>query len=381
MLVAFLQLHRRTLLAVLPATALAGCAAGAGAPAPVPVPATASSQAVPTVEMVPGELHDGQAAALVVRSPGADSIAFESENGIDRYWAHGGELRTTITPDFGDRYPVARYAGEYRGQRLDLLRKRARIAVCRRGRCTEHAYEIPVRLPEHNRRSVALTTGFSSVFARRSILGAGRTVLFKEVLTSGVWDARGELALGRWNAQAEGYVGGGEQGGALDVARMIKGDGEGLSYGIAAHVGMMRSEWLDEGPGRGTGRTAWRGAIGPSVMLRGVTMSSLLGVQSDGTETLQISSTRISVNGNLTSVRHPLTITAEKTFAFGGGPIISRRRDARERLTAGIRVLDDVAVSIGVSSHRIAWPQARAADDLRASETVITLGGQYSVTW
>jgi hypothetical protein len=84
MLVAFLQLHRRTLLAVLPATALAGCAAGAGAPAPVPVPATASSQAVPTVEMVPGELHDGQAAALVVRSPGADSIAFESENGIDR---------------------------------------------------------------------------------------------------------------------------------------------------------------------------------------------------------------------------------------------------------------------------------------------------------
>ena len=60
---------------------------------------------------------------------------------------------------------------------------------------------------------------------------------------------------------------------------------------------------------------------------------------------------------------------------------MSRRRDALERITAGIRVVDGVALNIGVSSHRIAWPEARASDDLRASETVITLGGQYSVTW
>ncbi|HYC31923.1 MAG TPA: hypothetical protein VEB59_06505, partial [Gemmatimonadales bacterium] len=116
MLVAFLHLHRRTTHVALPAVALAacvtGCAAGAagGSPEPAPAPGALS------VEMMPRVLHEGQAAALVVRSPGADSIAFESENGIDRYWAHGGELRTTITADFGDRVPVVRYAGAYRGR-------------------------------------------------------------------------------------------------------------------------------------------------------------------------------------------------------------------------------------------------------------------------
>jgi hypothetical protein len=116
-------------------------------------------------------------------------------------------------------------------------------------------------------------------------------------------------------------------------------------------------------------------------MLKGITASSLLGIYSDGIETLQISSTRVSVNGNLTSVRHPVTLTAEKSFAFGGGAIISRRRDALERLTAGIRVVDDLAIQVGVSSHRLAWPEADPSEDLRASETVLTLGGQYSVTW
>jgi hypothetical protein len=330
--------------------------------------------------MLPDVVRDGQPALLVVRSAGADSIVLESGNGVDRYWSHGPELRATIGADFGDAVPVMRYAVERDGRHLDLLKKPVRIAVCRRGRCTEHAHEIPVRLPERNRRSVALSAGYSSVFARRSILGAGRTVLFKEALTSGVLTARGEMAAGRWNAQAQGFAGGGEHGASLDMARMLKG-GDGLAYGLAVHVGMTRSDWLEEGSGRGPGRTVWRGGIGPSVMLKGVTASSLLGVHSDGVETLQISSTRISVNGNLTSVRHPVTITAEKTFAFGGGPIVSRRRDALERLTAGIRIVDDMALSIGVSSHRIAWPEERPSDDLRASETVITLGGQYSVTW
>jgi hypothetical protein len=96
---------------------------------------------------------------------------------------------------------------------------------------------------------------------------------------------------------------------------------------------------------------------------------------------LQILSTRISINGNLTSVRYPLTLTAEKTFAFGGGPILSRRRDNRERLTAAVMVFDNFAARLGVSSHRLAWPTDHPADDLRASEVLLTLGGQYSLTW
>jgi hypothetical protein len=374
MLVVSSYLDRRIAAAGATVAALAGCGvptttASLG-PEPTPI----------TVEMLPAELREGQPATLVVRSPGADSIVLESANRLDRYWAHGSELQATLTSDFGERAPVERYAVEYAGRRLDLLKKPARIAACRRGRCVEVQYEVPVRLAERNRRSVALSAGYSSVFARRSILGAGRTVLFKEALTSGVLSARGELAAGRWNAQAQGFVGGGEHGGSVDVARMLKG-GEGLSYGLALHVDMTRSDWLEQGPGRGSGRTAWRGGIGPSVMLKGVTASSLLGIYSDGIETLQISSTRVSVNGNLTSVRHPVTLTAEKTFAFGGGAIVSRRRDALERLTAGIRLVDDLALSLGVSSHRIAWPEADPSEDLRASETVITLGGQYSVTW
>ena len=358
------------------ALGLAAC----GMPSSPAAPAPAPEAAPVAIEMLPGELHEGQPAMVVVRSPGADSILLESINGLDRYWVHGPELRALLTTDFGDAVPVERYAVVHAGRRLDLLRKPARIAACRRGRCIEVMHEIPVRLPERNGRSVALSAGYSSVFARRSILGARRTVLFREVLTSGVLTARGEWAAGPWNARAQGFAGRDEHGGSLDLARMLK-RGDGLSYGIAVHADMTRSDWLEQAPGRGSGRTAWRGGIGPAVMLKGVTASSLLGIYSDGLETLQISSTRISVNGNLTSVRHPVTITAEKTFAFGGGAIVSRRRDALERLTAGIRVVDDVAVSVGVSSHRIAWPQADPSDDLRASETVITLGGEYSLSW
>ena len=368
------SLRSRCSLAAGAAVVLAGCS--------VPMQSTRLGPATAPVEveMMPAELHEGQSAELVVRSAGADSIVFESLNGVDRYWIVGPELRAVLTPDFGDPTPVVRYAAHRDERLLDLLKKPARISVCRLGRCTEHYHEIAVRLPERNRRSVALTAGWSSVFARRSILGADRTVLFKEALTSGVWSMHGEWASGRWNAQAQGFTGGGEHGASLDVARMLMG-GESLSYGIALHAGMTHSDWLAAGQGTAPGRTAYRAGIGPSVMLRGITLSSLLGIYSDGLETLQISSTRVSVNGNLTSVRHPVTLTAEKTFAFGGGAIVSRRRDALERLTAAIRVVDDMALNIGVSSRRMAWPEPHPSDDLRATETIITLGGQYSVTW
>ena len=90
---------------------------------------------------------------------------------------------------------------------------------------------------------------------------------------------------------------------------------------------------------------------------------------------------RVSANGNLTSERLPVTITAEKTFAFGGGAIISRRRDALERLTAGIYLVNGFAIDLGVTSHRLAWPNQDPANDLRGSEVTFTLGGQYTLSW
>jgi hypothetical protein len=369
----FRHSRRPLVAAVVVTVALPACSA------PVPSTSLAPEPAPVTIELLPSELQEGRSAALVVRAAGADSIIFESLNGVDRYWADGPELRALITSDFGDRTPKARYAFQWENHTLDRLKKPVRVAVCRRGRCTEHYHELTVRLPERNARSVALSAGWGSVFARRSVVGADRAVLLKEALTRGVWTVEGEMASGGWNVRGAGFTGGGEHGGSLDLSRVILG-GDGLSYGLALHADLSQSDWLS-GAAAGTGRTAYRLGIGPSIMLKGITASSLLGIYDDGVQTLQISSTRISVNGNLTSVRHPVTITAEKTFAFGGGAIVSRRRDAVERLTAGVRVLDDFAVNVGVSSHRAAFPEAHPSDDLRAVETVITLGGQYSVTW
>ena len=54
------------------------------------------------VRMEPAVLRSGQEAMVVVRSPSADSIAIESENGVDRYWSAGPRLRARLSADFGD---------------------------------------------------------------------------------------------------------------------------------------------------------------------------------------------------------------------------------------------------------------------------------------
>jgi hypothetical protein len=259
--------------------------------------------------------------------------------------------------------------------------KPVRIAVCRKGSCQEVHHEIAVKLPVRNQRVVAVTAGWSSVFARRTIRGGDRTVLFEDALTSGVWSLQGEWSAGPWNGRVQGLLGADDRGLWLDLSRVLKG-GDGMSYGLAMHAGVTQNDWLDGGASPlPAHRSAYRAGIGPSIMVKGITASSQFGIYTDGVETLQIASTRLSVNGNLTSIRHPMTITAEKTFAFGGGAIVSRRRDALERLTAAIRVVDDFAVQVGLSSHRIAWPTDDPADDLRASDTRMILGGQYSLTW
>ena len=334
------------------------------------------------MRMRPGILQAGLPAELVVESPGADSIAVESGDGMDRYWSTGPVLTARLTADFGDTGRTVPQAVRWNGHLLDLLQKPARISACKQGRCREFYHEFPRRLLEQNKRTVALTAGWSTVFARRTITGSDRSVLFEKALSNSVWSFQAELAERSWSALAQGFLGPDERGASLDLSRMIKPAGDGLRYGLAVHVGMARPSWLPEQQSPLlTDRTVYQLCVGPSIMIKGLTASTQIGVHTDGVETLQVLSTRVSLNGNLTAVRSPITLSAEKTFSFGGGAIISRRRDALENLSAAVHLVDDFALKVGVTTHRIAWPNEHSSDDLRGAETLITLGGQYSLTW
>jgi hypothetical protein len=357
------------------AVTMAGCA----------IPSSSTQLATGTepvqMQMTPTVLYSGGRTQVTIRSPGADSIAFESENGLDRYWSADSVLTVWLSSDFGDLRPAHRYAPSFKGQTLPYLKRPVRIASCRQGRCREFYREIAVKLPEHNERVVALTAGWSTAFARRSIRGGDETVFLHDALRTGIWTLQGEWSSGKWNGRLQGFAGTGDRGAWLDLSRMLKG-GDDLSYGLAFHAGVTDSDWLDARPGSlAANRTGYRAGIGPSIMVKGITASSQFGIYTDGVETLQIASTRLSINGNLTSVRHPVTLTAEKSFAFGRGAIVARRRDAQERLSAAVRLVDDFALNLGLSSHRISWPDGHPSDDIRASETRVIIGGQYTVTW
>ena len=363
-------------LAVASAVSLAGCAIPEATTRLAPEP-----DAV-TVHLRPELPRSGQSAEVVVESPGADSLVLEADDGLDRISSHGARLVAQIGADFGAGERDGVQYAVRRGKRLlDRLERPVTISSCRGGVCRRYAHTLPVRLPEKNGRTAELTAGYSTIFARRSILGGGSTVLLREVLSSGIWSLNGEWAGRSWNLHAAGYWSQDEHGGSLDLARVLK-HGDEVSYGLAVHAGALRSGWLPERESPLlVDRTALRFAVGPSVILRGITASSQLGIMTDGSETMQIVRTRVSANGNLMSERLPVTISAEKTFAFGGGAIVSRRRDALERLTAGIYVVNGFAIDMGVTSHRLAWPNADPANDLRGSEVTFTLGGQYTLSW
>jgi hypothetical protein len=334
-----------------------------------------------TVRLRPALPSWGESAELTIESPSADSIVFMSENGLDRYSSDSSTLRIRVSSSLGDSVPVNRYAVRWNGELLSRLVKPTLIQVCRQGSCREYYHEIPVKLPEANHRTFALAAGYSTVFARRSLTGSRRTVLFQDALSSGIWSAQAEWAASAWNARVQGYAGPGDRGAALDLSRVVKHSGD-VSYGVALHVDADRSEWLPQAQVPViTGRTTWRAGVGPSLMLRGVMATTQIGLYSDGVQTMQVVSTRVRVNGNLTEVRLPVSISAEKTFAFGGGEIVSRRRDALERLTASVYVMESFALNIGLAAHRSAWPNQQPSDDLRASETLFTLGGQYTMSW
>jgi len=334
------------------------------------------------VTITPAVIQAGGSAEVKVVSPSADSISIESPNGLDRYWGTGSQLRATIESDFGDNRPPLAYAIRENGKLFDVLKKPMKVVVCRKSACREYYREIPVQLPERNERSVAVTGGWSTAFTKRAVTTREKSVLLNEALSHTVWNIQAELATGRLSGRLQGFYGADEQGGSLDLSHEIKRMGEGMSYGLAMHVGATHAEWLPTDRSAVLTRgTAYRVSAGPSIMLKGLTASSQLGIYTDGQETLQELSTFISLNGGLTDVRNPVTVTLEKTFAFGGEPMIPRRRDQLERLTLGLALLNNFAVRFGMTTHHSAWPTEDRLSDLRASEVYYTIGGQYTLSW
>jgi hypothetical protein len=332
--------------------------------------------------MTPTVVQSGGSAQVNVVSPSADSIAIESPGGLDRYWSKGPKLWARVQSDFGDSIPGTRYAVRDQGRLLDVLKKPMKVVVCRKSSCREYYHDLPIQLPERNERSVAVTGGWSTAFAKRAVTARDKSVLLKEALNHTVWNLQAELATGGLNARLQGFYGADERGGSLDVSREIKRLGDGLSYGIAMHVAATHAEWLPTNQSSIlTQGTAYRASIGPSIMIKGLTASSQLGIYTDGRETLQEVSTFVSLNGGLTEVRNPVTVTVEKTFAFGGEPLIPRRRDQLERLTVGLDLVRNFALRIGMTTHRSAWPTEDRSSDLRASEIYYTIGGQYTLSW
>jgi hypothetical protein len=334
------------------------------------------------LSLTPAVIQAGSSVQVRVVSPSADSILVQSANGIDRYSGTGGSLRARLQSDFGDTLSETRFAVRQNGRLFDVLKKPMKVVVCRKNTCQEYFHELAVQLPERNERSVAVTGGWSTAFTKRAVTGRDKSVLLKEALNNTVWNVQAELATGGLSARLQGFYGADDKGGSLDVSHEIKRVGEGLSYGLAMHLAATQAEWLPthRNPVLTHG-TAYRASIGPSVMIKGLTASSQLGIYTDGQETLQEVSTFVSLNGGLTEVRNPVTITLEKTFAFGGEPMIPRRRDQLERLTLGLDLVRNFALRLGMTTHRSAWPTADGTSDLRASEVYYTVGGQYTISW
>lgn len=334
------------------------------------------------VTFTPAVIQSGGSTQIKVVSPSADSISIESANGLDRYWETGSVLRARLGSEFGDTVPGTQFAVREHGRLFDVLKKPMKVVVCRKSNCREYYHELAVQLPELNEHSVAITGGWSTAFTKRAVTGRDKSVLLREALNHTVWNLQAELATGKLSARLQGFYGADSRGGSLDLSREIKRMGEGMSYGIAMHVAATHSEWLPtERNAALTEGTAYRASIGPSIMLKGLTASSQLGIYTDGRETLQEVSTFVSLNGGLTEVRTPVTVTLEKTFAFGGEPMIPRRRDQLERLTLGLDLVRNFALRIGMTTHRSAWPTLDRTSDLRASEVYYTIGGQYTLSW
>jgi hypothetical protein len=354
-----------------------------GVPAGTGVDTTAETPSPPRFTVTPAIIPSDGAALVRISDPGADSITIESVNGLDRYAKRGNALAVRLTGHFGELRDSVRYAVRERGVLFDIVKRPVKVTTCRQRRCVDYYHTLTIRLPERNERSVALTAGWATAFTRRSITGQNKSVLLREALNNSVWSMQAELATRGVNARLQGYYNTGEQGGSLDLSHNFKPPvDDAMAYGIAMHLSTRRLDWLENGTGTGVGsRSAYQASIGPSVMLKGVTASSQIGFYTDGRETLQLLSTVISVNGNLTEIRSPVSLSLEKTFAFGSGAILPRRRDGTERMMVGLQLTPAVALRLGIHSRRSSWPIDGSTGDIQASEIYYSLGAQYSLTW
>ena len=169
---------------------------------------------------------------LSVTSPSADSIVVSSANGLDRYSATGAMLQASLQPDFGDSVPVMRYAARHEGRLLNVVKKPVKVEVCRRHSCQSYYHELSIMLPERNRRSVALTGGWSTNFSQRAIRIPNQGPAQRGAQSASEVNLQAEVAMAGLSARLEGYV---RVGGPNGLARPLPGDQAGLRrHGIRA---------------------------------------------------------------------------------------------------------------------------------------------------
>ena len=329
--------------------------------------------------ITPAVARSGESQLVQVISPNADSIQLRSANGLDRYSAVGSALQVSLPGNFGDRTGETHFAVRSHGRLFNALKKPVNVYVCRNQTCQWYYHELTVLLPEQNRRRLALSAGWSAAFTSRAIRGIGPAVSRSSPSRS-EWNLQAELAAGPMNARLQGFAGPDWRGASLDVSREIK-RGDGLSYGLAIRLEGIQAQW-DPAVGISTVSRgmAYRGSIGPAIMLRGITASTQLGIYTDEKGAMQELSTFLSFNGALTEVRLPITVTLDRTFAFGDQSMMPRRREQLQRLTIAWEFLPSLALRVRMADRRSSWPTGQPTD-LHASEGGYSLGAQYTLGW
>ena len=159
---------------------------------------------------------------LSVTSPSADSIVVSSVNGLDRYSATGAMLQASLQPDFGDSLPVMRYAARHEGRLLNLVKKPVKVEVCRQHSCQSYYHELSIVLPERNRRSVALTGGWSTNFSQRAIRIPNQGPAQRGARSASEVNLQAEVAMAGLSARLEGTFGSGARMASLDISREIQ---------------------------------------------------------------------------------------------------------------------------------------------------------------
>ncbi len=319
---------------------------------------------------------------LSVTSPSADSIAVSSLNGLDRYSATGAVLQTSLQPDFGDSLPVMRYAARHEGRLLNVVKKPLKIEICRRHSCRSYYHELSILLPERNRRSVAVTGGWSTNFSQRAVRIPNQSPTQRAAQSASEVNLQAEVAMAGLSARLEGSLGSGARTASLDVSREIKRSSASMAYGLAVHFGSIHADWQPTaGKAALSSGTAYRASIGPAIMLKGFTISTQIGVYGNGRGVMQELTNFVSFNGALTDIRIPLTLTLDRMVAFGDQSLAPRGREQLERLTLGWEVVSNLGLRLRMVNRRGTWSAGYPGGELRADQVDYTLGAQYTVGW